>query len=82
MAKAISAAGTQEALAKRLGIRQCLVSQWLRGKRPVASAKAVRIEQLFGGEVTRQDLRPDDWWEIWPELSEPTKRRTSRKVAA
>jgi DNA-binding transcriptional regulator YdaS (Cro superfamily) len=28
----------------------------------------VEIEELTGGEVTRKQLRSDDWWQIWPEL--------------
>jgi hypothetical protein len=29
---------------------------------------AVSIEQTSGGAVTRRELRPADWWLIWPEL--------------
>lgn len=29
-----------------------------------------RIEELTGGEVSRKDMRPDDWRDIWPELVE------------
>lgn len=28
------------------------------------------IERATAGAVTRQDLRPDDWRDIWPELAE------------
>lgn len=28
----------------------------------------VRIEKVTEGRVTRQQLRPDDWEAIWPEL--------------
>lgn len=28
----------------------------------------VSIEQASNGAVTRKDLRPDDWAQIWPEL--------------
>lgn len=31
-----------------------------------------KIEQATNGQVTRRDLRPDDWHEIWPELAEPS----------
>ena len=31
-------------------------------------ALCVRIERETFGAVTRKDLRPDDWAEIWPEL--------------
>ena len=30
----------------------------------------VSIEQKTGREVTRQELRPNDWILIWPELAE------------
>ena len=35
--------------------------------------RCVAIERLGSGVVTRRELRPDDWMEIWPELenSEP-----------
>lgn len=29
------------------------------------------IERLTGGQVTRRDLRPEDWARIWPELAAP-----------
>ncbi len=40
------------------------------GVRPCAPELAVLIEKHSGGEVTRKDLRPDDWQAIWPELAE------------
>ncbi|MDP2827873.1 MAG: YdaS family helix-turn-helix protein [Sulfuricellaceae bacterium] len=36
--------------------------------RQVSPVLAVAIEQATSGQVTRQDLRPDDWHLIWPEL--------------
>lgn len=30
----------------------------------------VAIERETRGQVTRRDLRPDDWQDIWPELAE------------
>jgi DNA-binding transcriptional regulator YdaS (Cro superfamily) len=29
-----------------------------------------KIEAFTGGDVTRKDMRPDDWHVIWPELAE------------
>jgi DNA-binding transcriptional regulator YdaS (Cro superfamily) len=29
---------------------------------------AVSIERASGGAVTRRELRPGDWWLIWPEM--------------
>lgn len=31
-------------------------------------AVCVAVERKSGGEVTRQELRADDWRDIWPEL--------------
>lgn len=44
------------------------------GCSPVPPAMAVAIERLSGGQVTRQELRPADWADIWPEL-QPAKRQ-------
>jgi DNA-binding transcriptional regulator YdaS (Cro superfamily) len=59
---------TQTALAEKLNVSQGLVYQWASGKRPISPAQCVQIERVTDGEVTRKDLRPTDWAEIWPEL--------------
>ena len=72
--RAIKSAGSQRALAALLGVSSAAVGQWLRrradGGRDVAAKQCVRIEGITGGAVTRRDLRPDDWKDIWPELAE------------
>jgi len=35
----------------------------------------VRIEGITGGAVTRRDLRPNDWHDIWPEHEEAERLR-------
>lgn len=66
--------GSQRALAVALGVAPVNVSQWIHADgskgRPVPPKQCVRIEALTSGTVSRKDLRPDDWREIWPELSE------------
>lgn len=37
----------------------------------------VRIRRSTGGAVTRRDLRPDDWHQIWPELVDQEKTTTA-----
>lgn len=32
------------------------------------AARCVQVERATDGQVTRRDLRPDDWHLIWPEL--------------
>lgn len=56
--KAISLAGSQAALAARIGKRQAHVSMWLRRGR-VGPLSCIAIEKAVGGQVTRYDLRPD-----------------------
>ena len=55
-------------MAALLGISGPTVSQWCTGVRPVPIERCVAIERATEGAVTRRDLRPDDWHEIWPEL--------------
>lgn len=47
-----------------------LVSQWGTGLRPVPIERCLPIERATAGAVTRKDLRPDDWPEIWPEAAQ------------
>lgn len=36
----------------------------------------VSIERETHGQVTRKDLRPDDWQSIWPELAQTNPNTT------
>lgn len=60
---------TQRELATKLGITPVLINQWANGKRPIPPERCVAIERATDGEVTRPELRPDDWESIWPELA-------------
>jgi len=57
MEKAIQHFGTQGELAKQIGISQVAVSKWK--KNGIPPNRAIQIEQLTNGEITRQELRPD-----------------------
>ncbi|MDB0544074.1 helix-turn-helix domain-containing protein [Ralstonia solanacearum] len=59
---------SQSRLAKQLGVSAGLVYQWHSGRRPISAKQCTAIERATDGAVTRQELRPDDWREIWPEL--------------
>jgi DNA-binding transcriptional regulator YdaS (Cro superfamily) len=66
----LSSAGiTQLEFAKRIGVSQSMVYQMIVGIRPVSEKTCVRIETATNGAVSRRDLRPNDWAEIWPELA-------------
>ena len=66
--KSCAALGSQKALADVLGVTPATVNQWIYGHRPVPVERCPAIEQATNGAVTRRDLRPGDWWLIWPEL--------------
>jgi len=71
--------GGQASLARLLGVAPPTVQQWRTGERPVPIERCVAIERATSGAVTRQDLRPDDYWLIWPDL--PAPKRPKAKVA-
>lgn len=66
----LSTVDTAANLARRLDISPVLISQWRTGVRPIPLARCPAIERATDGAVTRKDLRPDDWYLIWPELTE------------
>jgi len=70
VALAICHVGSILKLAEIVGLRPSAVSNWLaRGTTP-NPAYCSAIERATNGAVRRQDLRPHDWWLIWPELAE------------
>lgn len=67
--RAIALAGTQEALARILGVTQPAVNKMLRSKAPLGAHHCVRIMAHLG--ISRQELRPTDFWDVWPDLPKP-----------
>jgi len=70
--QAIRYVGSQAELARRLGVRPQLISQWKSGKRPIPPARAAQIEEITQGEVKRQDLLPDFPWVVSPTANHKT----------
>jgi DNA-binding transcriptional regulator YdaS (Cro superfamily) len=54
-------AGSQAALARLIGAFPQQIGNWL--------TYCARIESVLDRRVTRQQLRPDDWHSVWPELA-------------
>lgn len=69
--KAIELAGGQVALASKLpGVKsQSAIANWVMRKSEAPTKHCAAIERATGGQVTRRDLRPHDWHQIWPELA-------------
>lgn len=61
---------TQTQIAEIATVSPGMVHQWIKGIKPISPEKCVLIEKGTGGRLTRKDLRPNDWLEIWPELLE------------
>ncbi|WP_310625780.1 YdaS family helix-turn-helix protein [Limnohabitans sp.] len=68
-----STAGHQ--LAALIGIAPSYLSQMIAGHRPWKPAHCTAIERITGGKVTRQGLRPNDYWLIWPDLQQPAEAK-------
>lgn len=66
-------------LASAIGVSLGMISQWVNKTRPVSTERCVSIEKATNGQVTRKDLRPDDWAVIWPELLVESKKSKSSK---
>lgn len=58
----------QSELARQLGVSRMNIFHWRSGNRPVPIKYAHAVEQFTEGKVTRKDLYPDTWKQIWPEL--------------
>ena len=72
--QAIHIFGSQAALASVLTehlpyrISQQRVWNWLHRGDRIGADQCLAIERATNGAVTRQELRPNDWHLIWPEL--------------
>jgi DNA-binding transcriptional regulator YdaS (Cro superfamily) len=73
--------GRATKLAKEMGVSCSYISQLASGESPISVTRAVRIESLTDGLVTRKEMFPDDWEENWPELAvSSTRDKSSQKV--
>jgi len=65
--KAIEIVGTQSELARRCGIKQQNVYNWLHRNKRVSVQHVLKVEAATNGLVTRHELRPD----IYPNETVP-----------
>ena len=70
LSRVVDCLGSDAALAALLGISGPAVSQWRKRGTVLRAEYCTAIERATDGQVTRRDLRPDDWHLIWPELAE------------
>lgn len=68
--------GRAERLAAVIGVSASYLSQMASGYRPISTERCVLIEAETRKQVTRQDMRPHDFWKHWPDLAAPVKDQT------
>jgi DNA-binding transcriptional regulator YdaS (Cro superfamily) len=56
------------AFAREIGISSALLYQVEKGIRKMPARHCPAVERATDLQVTRQDLRPNDWAQYWPEL--------------
>ncbi|MDF0605384.1 YdaS family helix-turn-helix protein [Neisseriaceae bacterium TC5R-5] len=61
--------GRNKQMADQLQLSPSYTCQLSSGQSPLSPARAVQIEHITHGQVTRRDLFPNNWQDIWPELS-------------
>lgn len=79
--RAVEIVGGQSEMARLLDVKPPTVNQWVSGVRPVPPRRCPAIEKATGGVITRPELRPDDWQELWPELAQRVQRTRQRQAA-
>jgi DNA-binding transcriptional regulator YdaS (Cro superfamily) len=72
--------GRQAALAKAIGAHAPDVSRWADGKRSIPFDYGAPIELATSGLVTRQEMFPNDWERLWPELATPQSTTTAAQA--
>jgi DNA-binding transcriptional regulator YdaS (Cro superfamily) len=60
--------GRLSSLSAAIGAHAPDVSRWASGKRPIPFHFGWPIERETGGLVTRREMFPDNWADLWPEL--------------
>ncbi|WP_373565917.1 transcriptional regulator [Microbulbifer okhotskensis] len=57
--RAVAIVGTKSGLAKSIGVKPPVITQWFKSKRPIPAGQCRPIEAATNGAVTRYELRPD-----------------------
>ena len=66
----------QAELARIIGVSPVAVFHWRSGRSKVPIKHALTVEKFTGGKVTRKDMYPDTWKQIWPELEKSCSKKS------
>lgn len=61
-------------VAAKCGVVDAYLYQIFTRRKMASAALCVAIERASGGQISRKDLRPTDWQDIWPELVESEQK--------
>lgn len=67
--------GRQSALADKIGMSQTVMSEILRGKRPMPLRFGVKVHEVTGKSL--KEIYPDDWPTVWPHLKDSENANTN-----
>lgn len=81
VARAIELAGGTAHVARSLGLSRQAVYFYGTGVRRLNTDHGAALESLAGGRVTRQQMWPQSWKRIWPELASAANN-TQQQAAA
>lgn len=62
--------GAQARIAMCCGISVGFVNHWVSGHRPVPIKYCLKIEEVTCRQVTRKDLRPNDYKDYWTDIDD------------
>jgi DNA-binding transcriptional regulator YdaS (Cro superfamily) len=65
---------TQTAVATLLGVSKVQVCRWESGSRAITAEQAGAIERATGGQITREELRPDIFRPLSEERAEALRQ--------
>lgn len=60
--------GSRARMASQMDVGRSYFSQMIRGIANISPARALQIETLTQGKISRRDLFPETWKSIWPDL--------------
>lgn len=67
----------QHELAQRCGTTVGYLRKAVSVRQQLGAELCTQLELASSGQVTRRDLRPDDWHRIWPELAGQSEQKAA-----
>ena len=64
--------GVRAAVMSATGVSPQAITNWK--SRGVPIEYCATVAKVSSGQVTREELRPDDYWMIWPDLQAPAEK--------